>query len=79
MQNEADGTRYHKYGAVSEETIDEKILKADISNASRRRERAFYPYRTISILKEQPELSDVILDGYCRVWDCGLLEYDITY
>lgn len=64
---------------MSVEDVDTKILRDDISNVNRRREHAFYPYRTISILKEQPELSNVILDGYCRIWDCGLLEYDLTY
>lgn len=79
IQNTAEDILYHKYGPVSQGDIDLKILKNDISNADGNRSSMFYPYRTISILKEQPELSNVILDGYCRVWDCGILEYDITY
>lgn len=79
IQNEETETLYHKYGPLSQGNIDLKILKNDMSNANANRNSIFYPYKTISILKEQPELSDVILDGYCRIWDCGLLEYDITY
>lgn len=79
IQFEDTQTKFHKYGAISEDDVDLRIMRADISNASARRSAAFYPYKTISILKEQPELSNVILDGYCRVWDCGLLEYDIVY
>ena len=70
----------HPLGSLSgTDMLDRKLLRRDFSNIDVERETNFYPYMTVDMLSVEPSLSDVVLDGYYRVYDNGLLEYDVTY
>lgn len=68
--------KYHKFGELTEEQEfdDKKLLRNDFSNLDEDREQNFYPYETVFL-----STNNVILDGFYRRWDNGLLEYDIIY
>lgn len=67
---------YHRFGILRNdiEEVNKKILLADLSNADKDRELVFYPYYTCSLPAD-----NVVLYGYYRVWDTGVLELDIVY
>lgn len=65
------------YGMKKPSTdITTKVALRDMSNLDGSREQTFFPYQT-TYLKTR-ELSPII-DGYCRKYDNGLLEYDIVF
>lgn len=67
---------YHKYGALSNdvEQIDKVILRNDFSNIDENRKHVFFPNKTIHLDKD-----NVIINGVGRIWDNGLLEYEILF
>ena len=66
---------YHKYGEIPDmPALNTKVLKKDFSNIKEDRETNFYPHETIALQSD-----DVIVSGWYRRWDNGLLEYDIIY
>lgn len=78
--NEHQYDAYHKYGILSsEKDLKSKLLMNDFSNISYNRDTNFYPYKTFDILDYQPELSNVILNGYYREYHNGIIEYNIVY
>ena len=76
-RHEQDPER-HFFGRVSDTPTDPdyydwKLMRSDVSNVRQRRDRVFYPYRTGHFE------TDSVMDGTYRVWDNGLLEFDIVY
>ena len=68
-------SKYHKFGTLSSYSeIDKKVLKVDFSNLNPDRSTVFFPYETKIV-----DSSKTIIEGTVRTWDCGLLEYDLTY
>lgn len=67
-------SRYHRYGKMSEENLSSEVLLADIGNIDRDRRYLHFPYMT-GFMQED----DTILNGYYRIWDCGVLEYNILF
>lgn len=67
---------YHKYGTLpnDKKQIDSKLLKNDFSNVDVNRKQVFFPNKTIHLAKD-----NVILNGVGRIWDNGLLEYEILF
>lgn len=66
---------YHKFGKLEKfDDIKEKILENKMPNIDPTRKKVFFANTTFA-LKE----SKTVISGSCRKWDCGLLEYDITY
>jgi len=49
-------------------------MKSDLTNRNRGRSRIIFPYETVNL---KPD--GVIVGGFYRKWDNGLLEYDIRY
>lgn len=67
---------YHIHGILTKTNISDKLMKTDWSNRNLERQKFQFPYITGFL----PEKSDnVILNGYYRLYDCGLIEYDIIY
>lgn len=67
--------KYHKFGSLSAYSeLDKKVLKTDLKNIDPDRDHIFFPNET-----EMVQSTDVIIDGWMRKWDCGLLEYNIIY
>ena len=75
IKNHQDGE--HPYGVLSKDNIDEKFMRADLSNANSNREQFFFPY--ITGFLPQNSNDNVIINGAYRYYDNGLLEYDIIY
>jgi len=70
----------HSIGSLANQTqFDRKLLRKDFTNITTNRKHNFYPYQTVDMLDIDPSLSNVILDGSYRIYDNGLLEYDIVY
>lgn len=69
--------KHNKYGAISNVNIDDKIMKSDWSNRNLNRSNFQFPYTTGFL--PQNINDNVILNGSYRLYDCGLIEYDIVY
>ncbi len=70
--------QYHPYGKLindkySSDSIDKKIMVKNLANISSNRSNGFFPYQS-GHFKD-----DTILNGTYRIWDCGLLEFDIVF
>jgi hypothetical protein len=59
------------------ENISDKLMKTDLSNRNLNRRNFQFPYVT-GFLPETTN-DNVILNGHYRLYDCGLIEYDIVY
>lgn len=66
--------QYHKYDQIQKDELSNILLLKDLSNIDKDRRYIHYPYETIEL-----STNNVILGGYYRKWDCGLLEYDIIF
>lgn len=65
------------YGGLKASTdISRKIAKVDLSNLDPNRDKNFFPYWT-TYLKTSSE--SPIINGICRRYDNGLMEYEITF
>lgn len=63
------------YGGTKPSTDISKIVaNRQVSNLDPSRQQTFFPYQTTYL-----KTSSTILGGYCRKYDNGLLEYDITF
>ena len=68
-------TSAHPFGELKEfSDLDNKILFKDMSNIDPSRSKVFFPNETFAVSETKS-----ILGGSCRKWDCGLLEYDLTF
>ena len=66
---------YHKFGKLeNDEDAYAKIMLNDVTNIDENRKQIFYPNVTFCLTED-----NVILNGICRKWDNGLLEYDIVF
>ena len=66
---------YHHFGTLSSvQEYDRKVMKSDLTNRNKDRDRIIFPYETVNL---KPD--NVIVGGFYRRWDNGLLEYDIRY
>lgn len=54
--------------------IDNKLLRNDFSNLATERDTNQFPFKTVFLDK-----GDVILGGFYRLYDNGLIEYDLTF
>ena len=74
--NEAhQATSKHPLGELkSFSDIKEKVLLKDMSNIDSNRKKIFFPNESFAVQETKS-----ILAGSCRKWDCGLLEYDLTF
>lgn len=71
-EHQSDGI-LHRFGEIGKPgSFDEKIMRADLRNANPSRKKFFFPYQTGRVR------TDSITDGTYRVWDCGVLEFDLT-
>ncbi len=74
-KNHESKYEYHKFGTLSAYAdMDEKVLRTDMSNIDPDRKGFHFPGHTYTIAE-----TNTILDGQCRQWDCGLLEYTIEF
>ena len=64
--------KYHRFGEINENTIDEKLLKKDFSNVDDYRKRNFFSYETKKVEADN-------FSGFYKKWGNGVLEYDLTY
>ena len=65
------------YGGEKPSTdISTKIANADMSNLDASRQQTFFPYHTTYL---KTSSTSPIINGYCRKYDNGLLEYDIVF
>lgn len=68
---------YHRFGKISaygtENNISSKVLLADFSNTNGNRNIFFFPGQTIHFTTKN------ILNGTCRIYDNGLIEFDIVF
>ena len=64
--------KYHRFGEINENTIDEKLLKKDFSNVDDYRKRNFFSYETKKVEADN-------FSGFYKKWGNGVLEYDFTY
>jgi len=69
--------KLHPHGELSKDNLDEKFAKADITNLNPSRPRYMFPSKTVFLPVDSTD--KVILNGSYRYYDCGLIEYDITY
>ena len=63
---------FHKFGELTRELVEEKVLLSDFSNISDTRDKLFWAY----------EISSVSYDncsGTYKKWGNGLIEYDLTF
>lgn len=69
-------TNYHKFSKLTGDKAynDTKLLLADMSNIDTKRSYNYFPYETVSLKSD-----NVIVRGFYRKWDNGLLEYDILF
>lgn len=66
---------YHHFGTLSSvQEYETKVMKSDLMNRNPDRTRIIFPYETVNL---KPD--NVIVGGFYRKWDNGLLEYDIRY
>ena len=80
MINDHQNGDLHSLGSLSGQAqFDRKLLRKDFTNRITSRDTNFYPYQTMDMLDADPSLSDVVLDGSYRVYDNGMLEYDVLY
>ena len=63
---------YHRFGAISEDTLSTKLLLNDFSNISDSRNGPFWPY-------EIGKASAGNYSGTYKKWGNGVLEYDLTF
>ena len=71
LSHETD-TTLHKFGAVNENTITDKVLRKDFSNIADARSAVFWSYET-------KKVSGNGFSGYYKKWGNGVIEYDLTY
>lgn len=77
-----DDQSMHPLGRISygmkkpSSDITTKVALRDMSNLDDSREQTFFPYQTTYL---KTEANSPIVGGYCRKYDNGLLEYDITF
>lgn len=81
FKQHTDDQLLHKFGKLSYSTfsrnaLDHKVARRDLSNLNPNRENVFFPYESISLNHDN---SSPILNGSCRWYDNGLLEYDIVF
>ena len=62
----------HKFGELSKESINEKVLLSDFSNISDSRDKLFWAYETGNVVEEN-------CSGTYKKWGNGLIEYDLTF
>lgn len=67
-------SRYHRYGTLRESNLSSEILLTDISNIDKNRKTLHFPYMT-GFMEE----NETILNGQYRIWDCGILEYNVLF
>lgn len=75
----------HRFGKLlvdarsrsSQNYIDKKVLRSDLSNVDPDRARNFYPYRTLFLNADGKDRT--VVSGQCRQYENGLLEYDIVF
>lgn len=68
----------HRFGKLSDDPdspdfIEKKVMLRDVSNAYIRRKTIFFPHVTGYFT------TDAITHGIYRVWDSGVLEFDLTF
>ena len=68
----------HRFGRLSTDEndpdyIDKKVLLKDLSNIDEKRKTVFFPYQTGYFT------TDAITHGIYRIWDCGVIEFDLTF
>lgn len=67
---------YHKFGKLSSfSELDNRVLKDDLSNIDPNRKCLFFPNTSY----ELKPTANILENSYVRVWDCGLIEYDIFF
>lgn len=67
--------RYHKFGQLScVDDIRKGVLLADLTNLKEDRRQYHFPSYTSAL-----NTTTNIIGGTIRKWDCGLLEYNITF
>lgn len=81
FKQHTDDPIHHKYGKISYDessrnTLKNKVAYRDASNLNPHRENVFFPKETICLTQEE---NSPILNGNCRWYDNGLLEYDIVF
>lgn len=62
----------HKFGAIDENTVAEKLLKKDFSNVDDFHDSVFWNYET-------KQVSSHNFAGWYKKWGNGVLEYDLTF
>ena len=82
FKQHTDDLSSHRFGKISPELssknyIGYKVAKINGSNLNPQRENGFFPYETICL--KNVSTDDAIIDGSCRWYDNGLLEYDIVF
>lgn len=68
----------HPYGTLTDANVEQKLMKADLSNANPYRSGFRFPYVT-GMLPVEGDDGGTIVNGCYRRYDNGLLEYDIVY
>jgi len=63
----------HKFGELTHASMPHKLLKRDLSNIDPNRETYFFPYKTGHFT------TDSIVNGTYRVWDCGVIEFNLVF
>ena len=81
FKQHTDDQALHKLGKLSysnnsKNSLQSKIAKRDLSNINPNRENVFFPYESICLAHTD---NSPILNGSCRWYDNGLLEYDIVF
>jgi hypothetical protein len=67
---------YHKYGSLKNfrEDVDQILMSRDLSNRSSDRTTMLYPFRNRELSPD-----NTIINGHYRLYDNGLIEYDIVF
>lgn len=69
--HESDADK-HLFGELGSK-IGQKVMTRDLSNIDPSRTRGFFPYQSGKFS------NNTILNGTYRIWDCGLIEFDIIF
>ncbi len=82
FKSHTDNEEFHKYGKLTygkqagKNHIDQKVAKRNPNNLNSDRENHFFPYQTYCLKKIE---NDPIMNGYCRKYDNGLMEFNIVF
>lgn len=81
FKQHTDDVVNHKYGKISYDKtsrnhLDNKVARRDVSNLNPYRENVFFPNESICLTRN---MNSPIVNGNCRWYDNGILEYDIVF